>query len=169
LRTTIPDAERLKREHGCAVPSIGENEEVCEIAGMGSRQPRTISQTVLTDIVQPRAEEIVHLVRNEIRTAGYEQQVGAGVVVTGGGAMLRGLIELAEDILDMPVRKGQNPHSLDNGTRNLTPNLPKLMGPEFATVTGLVLYGDRRGKTHDFHENSSTGLKKFVAKFRSFL
>src|SRR5215467_9463218 len=56
LRTTIPDAERLKREHGCAVPSTGENEEVFEIAGMGSRQPRTISQTVLTDIVQPRAE-----------------------------------------------------------------------------------------------------------------
>jgi cell division protein FtsA len=169
LRTTIPDAERLKREHGCALSSMAQSEEVFEIAGMGSRQPRTIAQTVLTDIIQPRAEEIVHLVRNEIRTAGYEQQVGAGVVVTGGGAMLGGFIELAEDILDMPVRKGQPPRPLDNGTRNLAPNMPKLMGPEFATVTGLVLYGDRRRKTHDFHENSSTGLKKFVAKFRSFL
>jgi len=169
LRTTIPDAERLKREHGCALSSMAQSEEVFEIAGMGSRQPRTIAQTVLTDIIQPRAEEIVHLVRNEIRTAGYEQQVGAGVVVTGGGAMLGGFIELAEDILDMPVRKGQPPRPPDNGTRNLAPNMPKLMGPEFATVTGLVLYGDRRRKTHDFHENSSTGLKKFVAKFRSFL
>jgi cell division protein FtsA len=169
LRTTIPDAERLKREHGCALSSMAQSEEVFEIAGMGSRQPRTIAQTVLTDIIQPRAEEIVHLVRNEIRTAGYEQQVGAGVVVTGGGAMLGGFIELAEDILDMPVRKGQPPRPHDNGTRNLAPNMPKLMGPEFATVTGLVLYGDRRRKTHDFHENSSTGLKKFVAKFRSFL
>jgi cell division protein FtsA len=169
LRTTIPDAERLKREHGCAVSSMVQSEEVFEIVGMGSRQQRTIAQTVLTDIIQPRAEEIVHLVRNEIRSAGYEQQVGAGVVLTGGGAMLRGFIELAEDILDLPVRRGQTPRPLDNGTRNLAPNMPKLMGPEFATVTGLVLYGDRRRKTHDFHENSSTGLKKFVAKFRSFL
>jgi len=135
---------------------------------MGSRQPRTIAQTVLTDIIQPRAEEIVHLVRNEIRSAGFEQQVGAGVVVTGGGAMLRGFIELAEDILDMPVRRGQ-PRAGENGTRALSPGMPQLREPEFATVTGLVLYGDRRRKTQDFHENSSTGLKKFVAKFRSFL
>src|SRR5215813_4458254 len=66
LRTTIPEAERLKREQGCAVSSMAQTEEVFEIAGMGSRQPRTIAQSVLTDIIQPRAEEIVHLVRNEI-------------------------------------------------------------------------------------------------------
>ena len=169
LRTTIPEAERLKREQGCAVSSMAQSDEVFEIAGMGSRQPRTIAQTVLTDIIQPRAEEIVHLVRNEIRSAGFEQQVGAGVVLTGGGSMLKGFIELAEDILDMPVRRGQTPHPQNNGTRALTPGMPQLMEPEFATVTGLVLYGDRRRKTHDFHENSSTGFKKFVAKFRSFL
>ena len=169
LRTTIPEAERLKREQGCAISSMAQTEEVFEIAGMGSRQPRTISQTVLTDIIQPRAEEIVNLVRNEIQGAGFEQQVGAGVVVTGGGAMLRGFIELAEDILDMPVRRGQPVHPAGNGTRSLAPALPQLAEPEFATVAGLVLYGDRRRKTHDFHENSSTGLKKFVAKFRSFL
>jgi cell division protein FtsA len=169
LRTTIPEAERLKREQGCAVSSMAQIDEVFEIAAMGSRQPRTIAQTVLTDIIQPRAEEIVHLVRNEIRSAGFEQQVGAGVVLTGGGAMLRGFIELAEDILDMPVRRGQPPRTGNNGTRALSPGMPQLTEPEFATVTGLVLYGDRRRKTQDFHENSSTGLKKFVAKFRSFL
>src|SRR3954462_3994695 len=69
LRTSIPEAERLKRERGCAVASIAQNDEVFEVAGMGSRQPRAIAQTVLTDIIQPRAEEIVHLVRNEIRSA----------------------------------------------------------------------------------------------------
>jgi len=148
---------------------MAQSDEVFEIAGMGSRQPRTIAQTVLTDIIQPRAEEIVHLVRNEIRSAGFEQQVGAGVVLTGGGAMLRGFIELAEDILDLPVRRGQPPRPENNGTRVLSPGMPQLREPEFATVTGLVLYGDRRRKTQDFHENSSTGLKKFVAKFRSFL
>src|SRR5437773_3016114 len=63
LRTSIPEAERLKREQGCAVSSMAQDHEVFEVAGMGSRQPRAIAQTVLTDIIQPRAEEIVHLVR----------------------------------------------------------------------------------------------------------
>ena len=165
LRTSIPEAERLKRAQGCAVSSMTQNDEVFEVSGIGSRQPRAIAQSVLTDIIQPRAEEIIHLVRNEIRNAGYERQAGDGVVLTGGGAMLRGFVELAEDILDLPVRIGT---SAGFG-ESLLEKSPQLMGPEFATVTGLVLYGDRRRKTHDFHENSNSGFKKFVAKFRSFL
>src|SRR5262252_4439307 len=165
LRTPIPEAERLKCEHGCAFSGMVDGEEVFEVAAIGARQPRTIAQSVLTDIVQPRAEEIVHIVRNEIRTAGYERQAGAGVVLTGGGAVLRGFVELAEDILDLPVRVGTSAGFAES----LLERMPQLMGPEFATVTGLVLYGDRRRKTHDFHETSNSGLKKFVAKFRSFL
>src|SRR5437667_2321757 len=125
-----------------------QTDDVFEVAGMGSRQPRTIAQTVLSDIIQPRAEEIAHLVRKEIRNAGYERQAGAGVVLTGGGAMLRGFVELAEDILDLPVRIGTS----TGFAESLLEKLPQLMGPEFATVTGLVLYGDRRRKMHDFHD-----------------
>jgi cell division protein FtsA len=165
LRTSIPEAERLKREQGCAVSSMAQSDEVFEVAGMGTRQPRAIAQTVLSDIIQPRAEEIVHLVRNEIRAAGYERQAGAGVVLIGGGAMLHGFVELAEDILDLPVRIGTSA----GFSESLLERMPQLMGPEFATVTGLVLYGERRRKTHDFHENSNSSFKKFVAKFRSFL
>ncbi|HYR86196.1 MAG TPA: cell division protein FtsA [Terriglobia bacterium] len=165
LRTSIPEAEWLKREQGCAVSSMADNDKVFEVAGVGSRHPRAVAQSVLSDILQPRAEEIVHLVRNEIRAAGYERQAGAGVVLTGGGAMLRGFAELAEDILDMPVRIGTS----TGFGESLLEKTPQLMGPEFATVTGLVLYGERRRKTHDFHENSSSGFKKFVTKFRSLL
>src|SRR6266704_798220 len=165
LRTSIPEAERIKREQGCALSSISENDKVFEISGMGARHPRTIAQTVLSDILQPRADEIVHLVRTEIRNAGYERQAGAGVVFTGGVAMLRGFVELAEDVLDLPVRIGTS----TGFSESLLEKMPQLMGPEFATATGLVLYGERRRKTHDFHENSNSGLKKFVAKFRSFL
>src|SRR5947207_5536236 len=165
LRTPIPEAERIKREQGCALSSISENDKVFEISGMGARHPRTIAQTLLSDILQPRAEEIVHIVRNEIRNAGYERQAGAGVVFTGGGAMLRGFVELAEEMLDLPVRIGTSA----GFSESLLEKLPQLMGPEFATATGLVLYGERRRKTHDFHENSNSGLKKFVVKFRSFL
>jgi cell division protein FtsA len=165
LRTSIPEAERLKRQQGCALSSMAKDDEVFEVSGIGSRQPRAIAQTVLTEIVQPRAEEIVHLVRNEIRNAGYERQAGAGIILVGGGAMLRGFVELAEDILDMPVRIGTS----SGFSQSFLENMPQLMGAEFATVTGLVLYGERRRKTYDFHENSNSGLKKFVAKFRSFL
>jgi cell division protein FtsA len=165
LRTTIPEAERLKHEQGCAASSMAQAEEVFEVSGIGSRQPRPIAQTVLADIIQPRAEEIVHIVRNEIRNAGYERQAGAGVVLTGGGSMLRGFVELAEDILDLPVRIGTS-----TGLAGaLLEKMPQLKGPEFATVTGLVLYGERQRKTQDFHDTVSSGLKKFVAKFRSFL
>jgi cell division protein FtsA len=165
LRTSIPEAERIKRVQGCAQSSLSDSEKVFEISGSGGRHSRTIAQTVLSDILQPRAEEIVHLVRNEIRNAGFERQAGAGVVFTGGGAMLRGLMELAEDVLDLPVRLGTS-----NGfSESSLQKMPQLMGPDFATATGLVLYGERRRKTHDFHQNSNSGLKKFVAKFRSFL
>lgn len=165
LRTSIPEAERLKREQGCALSSMADPERVFEVAGAGSRHARAIAQSVLCDILQPRAEEIVHLVRNEIRAAGYERQAGAGVVLTGGGAMLRGFVELAENILDMPVRIG----TATGFGEALLEKMPRLMAPEFATAAGLVLYGDRRRKTHDFHESPNSGFKKLVSKFRSFL
>src|SRR5438067_3065615 len=82
--TSITVAERIKSEHGCALSSMLETDKLFEVAGMGSRHHRTIAQALLSDIIQPRAEEIVHLIRNEIRNAGYERQAGAGVVLTGG-------------------------------------------------------------------------------------
>ena len=85
---------------------------------------------MLSDILQPRAEEIVHFVRNEIRNAGYEQQAGAGIVLTGGGAMLRGFPELIEGVLDLPVRIGTAWVSVTSYSKKC----PDLMGPEFATV-----------------------------------
>jgi cell division protein FtsA len=165
LRTFIPEAERLKREHGYALSSMAGGDAVFEVTGMGSHQPRAISQQVLSDIIQPRAEEIAHIIRDQIRAAGFEKQAGAGLVLTGGGAMLRGLTELLEGVLDLPVRIG----TAAGFGEKLLEKMPHLMGPEFATVTGLVQYGDRRRKTHDFHESSNSGLKKFVTKFRSFL
>ena len=165
LRTTIPEAERLKREQGCALSSMADQENVFEIAAMGARQPRAIAQQVLSDILQPRAEEIIHFVRNEIRSAGYERQAGAGVVMTGGGAMLKGFTELAEEILDLPVRIGISSGIFD--TRDA--HVSALQGPEFATIAGLVLYGERRRRRQDFHEGAGSGWKKFVSKLRTFI
>jgi cell division protein FtsA len=165
LRTSIPEAERLKREHGCSLASMVDTEAVFEVVGVGGRHPRVIAQQVLSDILQPRAEEIIHFILTEVRNAGYERQAGTGVVLTGGAAMLKGFAELAEEILDLPVRIGTSAGF--GGT--LLEKMPQLMGPEFTTVTGLVLHGDRRRKMHDYEDNSETGLKRLVSKFRSFL
>jgi cell division protein FtsA len=144
---------------------MADNDNVFEVVGAGARQPRSVAQRLLSDILQPRAEEIIHFVRNEIRHAGYERQTGAGVVVAGGGAMLRGFTELAEDMLDLPVRIG----TLRTSSQQVVSKLPQLEGPEYATVMGLVLYGERRRKHRDFHENGNTGLKRLVAKLRTFI
>jgi cell division protein FtsA len=165
LRTMIPEAERLKREQGCALSSMADMESIFEVAGMGARQPRAIAQQVLSDILQPRAEEIIHFVRSEIRNAGYERQAGAGVILTGGGAVLKGLAELAEDILDLPVRVG-NPVGFPE---TQLARMPELGRPEFATVSGLVLYGDRRRKMHDFHESSNSGFRKLLLRMRALI
>jgi len=165
LRTPIPEAERLKREQGCAITSMADEQTVFEVMGVGSRQSRPIAQQVLSDILQPRAEEIIHCVKNEIRAAGDERQAGAGVVLTGGGAMLKGFPELAEDILDLPVRIG-----ISSGlARSNDEHVSGLQGPEFATVLGLVLFGERRRKTHDFHESSESGFRRLMSKLRTFI
>jgi cell division ATPase FtsA len=78
---------------------------------------------------------------------------------------LKGLVELAEEILDLPVRIGISTKTFETKDAHVS----ALQGPEFATVTGLVLYGERRRKRHDFHENSGSGFKKLVSKLRTFI
>src|SRR5437667_12276627 len=80
LRTSIPEAERIKSEHGCALSSMLEADKEFEVAGMGSRHHRTIAQSAMSDIIQPRAAGIVHLVRHESGNPGYEREAGGGVV-----------------------------------------------------------------------------------------
>ncbi len=157
LRTPIPEAERLKREYGCVLSSMADEETTFEFAGVGRRQSRAISQAVLSDVLQPRAEEIIHFVRDEIRGAGYERQAGAGVLLTGGGAVLKGMPELVEELLDLPVHLGVPEGYNDN----------RLTEPQFATVVGLVDFGNRRRKTHEFHEHSGSVFKKAFSKLRA--
>ena len=159
LRTPIPEAERLKKEFGCVLASMADDELAIELTGVGARQARAISPRLLSDVLQPRAEEIVHFVRDEIRGAGYERQAGAGAVMTGGGSLLRGIAELTEDLLDLPVRLGL-PEGLTDSSFG---------DPEYATVVGLVAYGQRRRKTYEFHEHSGSAFKRMMSRLRGFV
>ena len=78
-----------------------------EVASVGGRKPRVMSRRILADILQPRAEEIFHLLWDEIRRAGFEKSLHSGIVLTGGGAMLEGMAEIAEQIFDLPRSAGQ--------------------------------------------------------------
>jgi cell division protein FtsA len=133
LRTPIPEAERIKRHHGCAASSMLTENGAIEIASVGDRPPRTIFSHMLTDIIEPRAQELLALIRDDLRRAGLDKQIPAGFVLAGGGAKLHGLIELAEQSVHLPMRIAE-PKGLND--------LPEQVAqPEYATVVCLVMYG----------------------------
>ncbi|MDT5293667.1 MAG: cell division protein FtsA, partial [Acidobacteriota bacterium] len=109
LRTPIPEAEKIKRNVGSACGlSLSESErgELVDVPSVGGRPPRQLSRQILCDILQPRAEEVLSHVADEIREAGWEGQLSSGVVLTGGGSLLNGMVEIAEQVFDAPVRLG---------------------------------------------------------------
>src|SRR5215470_2177790 len=106
LRTPVPDAEKIKRRCGCALSTMVGDDETMEVASVGGRKPRVMPRRVLSEILQPRAEEIFHLLWDEFRRAGFEKALNSGIVLTGGGAMLEGVAEIAEQIFDLPIRRG---------------------------------------------------------------
>ena len=133
LRTPIPEAERIKRQHGCAALSLLLEDGPIQIASVGDRPPRTIFLRMLTDIIEPRANELLALIRDDLRRAGLDRQIPAGFVLAGGGAKLQGLLELAEQHFHLPVRVAE-----PKGLADLPEQVAQ---PEYATVVGLVLYG----------------------------
>ncbi|HXH28165.1 MAG TPA: cell division protein FtsA [Candidatus Polarisedimenticolia bacterium] len=135
LRTPIPEAERIKKQHGCALAGLVESEDTLEVPSVGGRKSRVLSRQILCEIIQPRIEEIFALLAEEFVRSGFERAIHAGVVLTGGGSMLEGIADIAEDALDVPVRRGE---PSDMG------GLSEAAGtPQFSTVVGLALYGAR--------------------------
>jgi cell division protein FtsA len=135
LRTPIPEAEKIKRKHACVIRDLVTGDLAIEIASVGDRPPRTVFARMLADIVEPRAQEFLMLIRDELRRGGLESQIPAGIVFTGGGAHLRGLPELAERVFNLPVRVA--------APRGLAQMSEEVSQPEYSTAVGLVLYGAR--------------------------
>ncbi len=135
LRTPIPDAEKVKRKSGCALSSMVDEDATIEVASVGGRKPRLLARRILSEILQPRAEEMFHLIWDEIRRGGFEKALNSGIVLTGGGAILEGMPEIAEQIFDLPVRCGC-PEDVGGLADHVN-------SPTFATPVGLVLYAHR--------------------------
>jgi cell division protein FtsA len=109
------------------------DEEEVEVPGVGGHAPRKAARRVLSDIIEPRVEEIFALVRKRIEDTGMLEQLSAGAVLTGGAVLLEGMSEFAEEILGMPVRLGY-----PVGIKGIT---QLVQGPQFATGVGLVKFG----------------------------
>ncbi len=156
LRTPIPEAERIKRHHGCAAAALLHEDAAIEIASVGDRPPRTIFARMLTDIIEPRAQEFLALIRDEMRRAGLDSQIPAGFVLSGGGARLTGLVEMMEQAFHLPVRVAE--------PRGLVDMPEQVEQPEYATVVGLVLYGAKARRTHALRStNFAAKLKAMFA------
>jgi cell division protein FtsA len=137
LRTPVPDAERIKRKHGAALASLVGEEEVIEVASVGGRRPRLLSLQILSEIIQPRAEEIYGLLKAEIDKAGYSKSLNSGVVLVGGASLMPGMVEVAEQLFELPVRLG-----VPKGIGCMT---DAVSTPSFTVAVGLAAWGNVHG------------------------
>jgi cell division protein FtsA len=158
LRTPIPEAEKTKRRAGCALAAMVDDEDTVEVASVGGRQPRVMSRRMLSEVIQPRAEEIFRQLWDEIRRAGYERSLNSGIVLTGGASVLDGMPEIADQIFDLPVRRGS---PLGIGGLNDHVN-----NPAFATAVGLVLYARRHQMTARGHSIGVGALSRVAGRLR---
>jgi cell division protein FtsA len=133
LRTPTADAENIKTRHGVALRQLADPNDLIEVPGIGERASRSLSRQTLAEVIEPRVEELFTLVQQVLRDSGFEELLSSGVVLTGGSAVMQGMVELGEEIFHMPVRVG----------------IPKYQGglaevvrtPRYATAVGLLLEG----------------------------
>ncbi|MBI1846477.1 MAG: cell division protein FtsA [Candidatus Rokubacteria bacterium] len=126
----------LFRDGACALTALVPAEETIDVPSVGGRKPRQLSRQILSEIIQPRVEEIFTLVARELAKGGFQDAATAGVVVTGGTSIMEGVPELAEAVFDLPVRRG-----VPDGVGGLG---DVVKSPVYATGVGLVMYGARR-------------------------
>ncbi|AKM00216.1 cell division protein FtsA [Burkholderia sp. MS455] len=133
LRTPTPDAEDIKVGYGIAKQALADPDEMVEVPGLGERGPRTLSRQALAAVIEPRVEELFSLVQQVVRESGYEELLSSGVVITGGAAMMPGMVELGEDIFLKPVRIGAPEYA--GGLSDVVRN------PRYSTAMGLLVEG----------------------------
>jgi len=142
LRTPMAEAEKIKQKYGCCYTSMVGKDETIEVPSVGGRKPRVLSRQLLSEILEPRMEEIFTLVNREIVKSGYDDQIASGVVITGGTSILEGMPELAEQIFNLPVRRGV--------PQNIGGLVDVVNSPVYATGVGLVVYGSKNQGIREF-------------------
>jgi cell division protein FtsA len=161
LRTPRPEAESLKRKYGCAMAAMIKPDEKIEVPSIGGRKARHLTRQTLCEVIQPRLEELFLLVHREVQRAGYLGRVSAGVVVTGGSSIMEGVPELAEQLFDMPVRRGA-----PRGVGGLT---DVISNPMYATGVGLGIYGAAHRTRRKFRKVTDRNIfDKVIARMKEW-
>ncbi len=142
LRTPMAEAEKIKQAYGCCLTSMVGKDETIEVPSVGGREPRILSRQLLAEILEPRVEEMFSLINREIIKSGYDELIASGVVITGGTAILPGMPELAEQIFNLPVRRGT---PVDIGGL-----VDVVNSPIYASGVGLVKYGSMNSQAQKF-------------------
>lgn len=161
LRTPIEEAEKIKIRYGCALTSMVRKDETIEVPSVGGRKPRILSRQTLSEIIEPRMEEILSLVHDEVVRTGYKNMITSGLILTGGGAILEGVPELAEQIFNLPVRRG-----IPIGIGGL---IDLVSSPLYATGVGLVLYGSKNRAQSRFKVGESNIFSKVTHRMKEWI
>ncbi len=160
LRTPMAEAELIKQKYGCCLASMVGKDETIEVPSVGGREARVLSRQLLAEILEPRVEEIFTLVNRELVRSGFEDMIASGVVLTGGSVILPGMPELAEQIFNLPVRRG-----LPQGIGGLT---DVVNSPIYATGVGLVKYGSRNIQTKNFSIGQDNIFDKVIRRMKDW-
>jgi len=161
LRVSIPEAVKIKQNWGCVASFLltdEEREEIVQIQPFGRDETRELSREILCDIMQPRAVELMQHVAREAKST--KSQISGGVFLTGGGAAVRGLAEIAEQVFDAPTRTGYVEPSYFGGLAD------NVQGPQWATACGLALYS-MRSQMRD-GSGSKSSARRVAEWFGSF-
>jgi cell division protein FtsA len=162
LRTPFVDAERIKLRYGCAKASMVAEQVRLEVPSSAGKPQRSVSRQILCEIIEPRMDEVFQLIRKEIVKSGYEDYLGAGVVMTGGSMLLPGAVEAAEIAIGVPVRLGTPRHV--GGLVDVIAN------PIYSSAIGLVLYGVKRQERSFFRvREDATILSKVKHRMSDWL
>lgn len=160
FRTPTQSAEDIKIKHGCALRQLADAREMVEVMGVDGREPRQLSLQTLAEVMEPRVVELYEFVLQELRRSGMEEMIASGIVITGGSAMMRGMVELGEEIFHMPVRLG----------------LPRYVGglsevvsnPRYATGVGLVLMGKQQLERQIHGQMDSGSFARILERMKSW-
>ena len=160
FRTPTQSAEDIKIKHGCALRQLADAREAVEVPGVDGREARQLSLQTLAEVIEPRVVELYELVLQELRRSGMEEMIASGIVITGGSAMMRGMLELGEEIFHMPVRMGMPRYV--GGLSEVVSN------PRYATGVGLILMGKQQLERHLTVQMESSSVGRIFDKMKSW-
>jgi cell division protein FtsA len=160
LRTPTEYAEDLKIKYACALAQLASPDDMINVPGVGDRPSRELSRQALADVVEPRYDELFHLIQAEIRHSGYADVLAAGLVFTGGTSKMEGVVELAEEIFHLPVRIG-----MPTEVQGLT---DIVRNPTYSTGVGLLMYGMKHLQQQQNRQPEREPALRIFEKVRKF-